>query len=134
MILDREVELARLAPAALLAVLLGRAADRHRLVRQVGHAAQEVFQLGQNLRRLDLRSIRNRFQAIAALEQLGDVLPFRFCLPDLLRCLVSRGLSVLRRRLQRFPSGFEFKVPVELEGAGAARGEPARHRLGVLAQ
>src|SRR5207244_50437 len=83
-VLHWEVELARIAPAALLAVLLGRGAERHRFVRDVRHAAQEILDLLLQLTQRLLRAFQQELELLALLEQRRDVQALRLRQADVL--------------------------------------------------
>src|SRR5205085_8590295 len=100
MVENLKVEAPRLAPAPLLAVLLGAVADRHRFVRHVGNAAEEILEPGLELRELLFGPLEELLQLLALRQQLAHVLTARLRLADVLRDLVARRLRLLDRGLQ----------------------------------
>src|SRR5205085_8677306 len=134
MVENLKVEAPRLAPAPLLAVLLGAFADRHRFVRQVGNAAEEILEAGLELGELLFGALEELLQLLALRQQLAHVLAARLRLADVLRDLVARGLRLLDRGLQVLARLLEAPERVDVERPWPARGEAARDRLRILAQ
>jgi len=148
MVLDREVEGARRAPAVLLDVVGLAAAQRHVLARQVGHAQadhvdrqadllQALFTARQffgerrdlSLEHFDLGLARLGLRGIAGAETRD--LPHQRA--DLLRLRIAQALQLLRARLDLLALGLQGlqALDVELEAAGALQALGSVEQVGA---
>ncbi len=128
MILHREVEGLRRAPAANLDVLFLVRTDRHGLVRQVGDAQHQLVQLTLDAVQLLLAGFEFAAHAIHIGEQRGDVLTALLGLADGLGTRIALGLELFGAGLHGLALGLQrFDARhVQLVATG---GQAGRHVL-----
>ena len=136
MVLHRKVEAARRTDGAHHRVVVGRPAHRHAVVRHVGHADEEGFDLF--LQRREALLVGREFVGEARHRSLerGDVagvLPLLHCLADLLRHLVAARLQLLGVPLQLLALALQREEARAVEHI-AAVGEPGGDAIEVGAQ
>ena len=116
-VLDREVELARLAHPAHLHVVVRRSADRCRFVRQVRDGKQERFEVSLDICEFPLPSRQLRLVRFGRPDEFGRIDSLRFGLTDLLRNSVLCCLRVLNGGLDLFSSLLQSRelIPIDLD-------------------
>jgi hypothetical protein len=130
-VLHREVERARRAPAMLFGVVRLVVAQRHALVREVRDAQRDAFQLAADAVELDFRGLQLVAEARDFREQRRDVLTLGLRLADRLAARVAQVLQLLRAHLDALALGFEL-FDVGDGQVHAARGLQACGEFGGL--
>lgn len=95
MILDREVEVTRRAPAADFDIFGGRGADRHAGMRQIRDHRDEVVDRAEELGKFVLVGLEPVAEACNLLHERARILALGFDLPDLLGQRVALRLQLL---------------------------------------
>ena len=134
MILRREIEFARLTPAAILRVLFRRAPSRNRFVREIGNDANEFVELALNLRELFFGRLEGRLEPFRFLHPFRYVLFLRLGLPDLLCKPVAIRLRAFHGLLQLLATSVESLEPGYIEYVSPSRSKPFSHAFDVIPQ
>ncbi|MCY1542589.1 hypothetical protein D9M68_783450 [compost metagenome] len=106
-ILNREIEAFRCAPAAHLDIGLFIVPHRYRLMRQVGNVQQQVVQLDLDGIQFALALIQLAAHAIDIRQQRRNVFAALLGLADSLGAAVALGLQLLGPRLHGLALGFQ---------------------------
>ena len=135
MILHREIELARLAPAPLLAVVVRRGAHRHRLVRDVRHARRGSPAPRPAARRAAARIARAAPSASRPLRAAAPTSwPFAFAWPMSLAILLREACACSTAVWSCLRVLLEALEPADVEAAGPRVARRRATRFGILAR
>ncbi len=129
--LGSEIELPRLAHAAHLDVIRFAFAHRHRFMRQVGNAGQQLAKAVFESLLLFFERRHARLGSADGLLFGGGVEALPLHLPDLLALRIALRLELLGFRDRRPPLLVQFPELFQA-GARAARGQAGRNRIKIV--